>query len=123
MSVKPFQAVSLTIAIVLYHYSLLFILTPLDLSQLASLILLLFIFLFAKKQYENTVQDEIQLKKQEVELKEKSDAVLFISNFLKPKLEIILHLSDYPEVNKQVIQRQIILMEEEAEKVLEENGA
>lgn len=120
MTVKPPQAVFLSVGVIAFHYSLLGSLDPQGLSALLSIGLLLFIFLFAKRQYEEHIRKELVVEEQQEELSaQQSNAILFITTFLKPKLETLIHLSDYPEANKEVIQRQIIIIQEAVEELLQ----
>ena len=120
MSLKPFQAILVSMAIVLFHFTLLGNATPQSLAQLISLFLMLFVFLFAKKQYEEHLREKAVVEQQEVELSDQqSNAILFITTFLKPKLESLLRLSDYPQENKEVINRQIIIIQDAVEQLLE----
>lgn len=119
MSIKPAQALLLSFGMILFHYSLAPSLTWEAVSQLSSILLLMFIFLFAKSQYEEHVSKELIVEKQQVELSvQQSNAILFVTTFLKPKLDTLLHLSEYPEANKQVIERQITIIQEAVEELL-----
>ncbi len=120
MSVRPLQAVVLGIAVILFHYSLQGSIDLPTISTLSSLLLMLLVFLFAKNQYDDRVEKEQVVEAQEEEISEQqSNAVLFVSTFLKPKLETLLKLADYPEENKEVIIKQIILIKEEVEKLVD----
>lgn len=120
MSVKPTEAMILSVGVVGFHYGLDPQFLPFHLSQLLSILMLLFIFLFAKRQYEEHIQKELVVEEQQVEISEQqSNAILFIATFLKPKLITLLHLSDYPEANKEVIQRQLIIIQEAVEELLQ----
>ncbi|MEO8581634.1 MAG: hypothetical protein ABI425_03555 [Patescibacteria group bacterium] len=120
MSLRPFQAIVVSVAIVFFHYSLITTSSTQHISQLLSLFLMQFIFLFTKKQYEAHIKGELIVEKQQVELSDQqSNAILFVTTFLKPKLENLLRLSDYPEENKEVIARQILIVQDAVEQLLE----
>lgn len=120
MSMKPLQAIAVSLGIVFFHYSLMETLSQGNVSHLISLFLMLFVFLFAKKQYEEHLRDSDVVEKQGAELSDQqSNAILFITTFLKPKLENLLKLSDYPQENQEVIARQIIIIQEAVEQLLD----
>ncbi|MBI5151091.1 MAG: hypothetical protein HZA34_00795 [Candidatus Pacebacteria bacterium] len=93
---------------------------PMTQHQLATLLsfpILLPLLVFARKQY-TTAQQE---KKVEEKLADQTfSAALFLSTFLKPKLQHILELSNYPDHNKRGIQKQLSLTIEELDDVLKE---
>lgn len=120
MTIRPSQAVFLSVGVILFHYGLMGAFTLANLSSLGSIALLLCIFLFAKRQYEEHIRKELVVEEQQEEIsKQQSEAILFISTFLKPKLQTLLHLSDYPEANKEVIVRQIVIIQEAVEELLQ----
>jgi hypothetical protein len=120
MSVSALQAIGLSIAVIMFHYGLIEKLSWNAGSELMSILLLLFIFLFAKKLYEDNLKKQSVVEEQENFIStEQTNAILFITTFLKPKLENLLHLSDYPEANKDVIQRQIIIVQDSVEELLQ----
>lgn len=121
MSLRPFQAILVSVSVVFFHFALSPSASFANLSPLLSLLLMLLVFLFTKKQYEEYRKEHQVVEKQEEEISDqKSNAILFITTFLKPKMENLLKLSDYPEENKQVIARQILIIQDEVERLLED---
>lgn len=119
IALRPLAAIIASLGIMFFHYQVTPTLTPDHISTLLSLPLLLFVFLFTKKQYESHQFDQQTLVQQE----EKLDAgaytsKMFIKTFLQPKLEMLFQLSLHPEINQANIQEQIKLIHEESEHLL-----
>lgn len=119
IALRPLAAIIASLGIMFFHYQVTPTLTPDHISTLLSLPLLLFVFLFTKKQYESHQFDQQTLVQQE----EKLDAgaytsKMFIKTFLQPKLEMLFQLSLHPEINQANIQEQIKLIHEESEQLL-----
>lgn len=119
IALRPLAAIIASLGIMFFHYQITPTLTPDHISTLLSLPLLLFVFLFTKKQYESHQFDQQALVQQE----EKLDAgaytsKMFIKTFLQPKLEMLFQLSLHPEINQANIQEQIKLIHEESEHLL-----
>lgn len=91
-----------------------------QLATIFSFPILLPLLVFARKQY-TAVQRE---KKVEEKLADQTfSAALFLSTFLKPKLQHILDLANYPDHNKRNIQKQLSLTIEELDDVLDDQTA
>jgi hypothetical protein len=123
MILKPLQAIIVSLGTIFFHFALIEVLNPFAISHLASLLLLLCFFLFAKKQFEERISTHQVVEQQSQALSDQqSNAILFVTTFLKPKLEHLLKLADYPEANKEAILRQIVLIQDEVEQLLEVTG-
>lgn len=87
--------------------------TP-HLATLLSFPILLPLLLFARSQYLQATEQKVEL---EVESNRGHETTLFLTTFLKPKLRTLLDMSEYPEHNKEALQRQITVIIEETELV------
>ena len=81
------------------------------------------LFLFTKKQLEQRFIEKQLVELREQQLSDQQTAAgLFIATFLLPKLEALSHLAQYPEANKDIILKQLSILEEEAGSVVNEIG-
>lgn len=121
MRYTPVGSLLLTGAIVIFHLGLSENPNLETWSDLMAIILLLFVFLFAKKQYEEKVKKQIlAMEKDEALSERQAQAILFLTTFLKPKLTSLLHLMRYPTANKEVIIKQLAILDQETDSVLDE---
>lgn len=115
------NAITSSFLITLFHL----LITPIEneqqLASLLSIPVLTLLFLFTKKQLEQRFLEKQILEKRENQIaKEQTAAGFFITTFLRPKLEALSHLAQYPEANKDVICKQIEILQEEANQVVEQ---
>lgn len=83
-----------------------------ELGTLFSFLVMLPLVVFAKFQYQSAQEE----KKKVEELENVDyDTVLFIKTYLKPKLEHLSQLTEYPEDNAENIKKQTTLLLEETE--------
>lgn len=121
MTLRPINAVLATFGILLFHFAVTPLLTPQHISTLISLPIMLTVFLFTKKQYDERKKEEYKVWIEDLKLSAQQTSIgLFLNSFLTPKLEALSHFSLYPEANKETIQKQIHLIQMEIKKVLEE---
>jgi hypothetical protein len=123
MTVPTLTAITVMLAVMLFHYGLSPELLPGVINELISLPLMLLFFLFAKKQYDEAKAERQIINQEEKEIaqlqQEESVLLSFISDFIKPKLQILRQTIQLEPDNHQVIDSQISLLETEIEKTLE----
>lgn len=129
MSCSEKTAITSTMAILLLHYALSPVVTVTELTTLATIPLLLVFFLFAKKQYDEVVLNQKIIEKEQntIVSLEQTEHTLesFISQFLKPKLQILQSLLEEndqknTDIDCRVLKSQIDLLETESQKILEQ---
>ena len=74
--------------------------------------------LFAHVSYRNHERDTQELSHARTQ---ELSTMLYLSTFLKPKLEHLMNLCEYPEINKENIQKQILLILEETQTLTDQN--
>jgi hypothetical protein len=126
MTTRPMTAISSTVAVMIFHFALSPVLNTAEIINLFSLPLLLTFFLFAKKQYDNLqiskAKLELERANTDAQLNTVGDLTSFIDDFLKPKLTIIVNLSQKKESTLAETIAQISLLESETNKVLQNIG-
>lgn len=121
MALEPLAAMLTALTVVLFHYALAPQVNPHMVLSLASLPALITMFMFAKKQYIGHQEEKGErLDLEEKKSEEEHAAVLFIKTYLQPKLETLWQLSSHPEHNKETLQKQIQLIHDESEELLED---
>ncbi|HKY73875.1 MAG TPA: hypothetical protein VJ246_01025 [Patescibacteria group bacterium] len=88
--------------------------TQREIAAIASFPILLPLLVFSRYQY---VQAQEERKDLAAQSELQQEAALFLSTFLKPKLVKLLEMSEYPDHNKEVLQKQITLIIEETDTV------
>lgn len=120
-------AITSTMAILLVHYALSPVVSVEELTTLATIPLMLIFFLFAKKQYDEVISNQKIIEKEQdtiISLTNSEHSLEgFISEFLKPKLQVLQALLEEntekeTPMNTQVLKSQIDLLETESEKIL-----
>lgn len=95
-----------------------------ELISLSTLPLITVLFLFGKHQYEAVKQDQALLDTEEHLLgnyvHQEEQLITFLHRFVRPKLELLQQLSQYPEHNHRAIQGQLSLLLVEVEKTTHE---
>jgi hypothetical protein len=132
MTSKNKTAIVATMGVILFHYALMPATQARNIAELMNVPLLLVLFLFSKKQYDEVMIDREIIKNERAEInvlnQKESGLESFIANFLKPKLAIVreiveveqdLDQGDNQENNLQNIKTQIDLISSESEKILE----
>jgi hypothetical protein len=88
-------------------------------ATILSFPVLLPLLIFARKQFVKAQQEEKELN---VESAYRYTAAIFLSTFLKPKLRLLKQLAEYPNQNAESLRKQLALLLEEAEAVVEEQA-
>ncbi len=113
-------AVSMTLLMMVFYYSLGFHQTWADISNLLALPILLGFFVFAKLQYVQATQGKTLLKTEAIALahSQSSEAALekFLTSYLEPQLEQLQRLLAYPHHNQQPLQNLITTIQIEVQK-------
>jgi hypothetical protein len=91
--------------------------TPHDIATLVSFPALLPILIFAREEFRKAEDRGSALKSSSSQLNETD---LFITTFMIPKLQKILEMSDYPDHNKETLQKQLTLLIETAKAMIAE---
>lgn len=118
IALRPPAAILSSLALVLFHYALTPSISPDHISTLASIPLLLLVFLFTKKQYEAHKIDAAIIEDQQQQLSaEEQSATTFIKQFLQPKLQYLFQLTYHPKENATNIQEQIRSIYLESERI------
>lgn len=107
--------------VLLFHFTLTQELTPVALSMIATLPLLLVLFLFGKKQYDEVQLDRRVIDQEKVQydaLKSSSDSLeVFLQQFLQPKLQMLEELTK-DSTQLKTLQNQLSLLQSEVTKLL-----
>lgn len=111
-----------TMLIMLFHYGLSPDLVRHELVALATVPVVMVFFIFAKRQYETVIKDELIIQEEERQLhtleSEEFQLENFLTNFLQPKLEQVDRLLQYPH-NLEPVQTQLQLIKLEITKLLQ----
>ncbi len=120
-SSTPFTSIGTIIFLLLFHYAQEPVLSADEIGALLSLPVIGIILLFAKKQYDEVHLKEVTLEKEMKNLDEtvQREATLehTITTFIKPKLALLKKLISDPNEPKEMIVKQVVLLETELEKI------
>jgi len=123
ITLDPINAIASSILLMIFHLSITPINTEQQLATVISIPIMMCLFLFTKKQLEQRFIEKQLVELREQQLSDQQTAAgLFIATFLLPKLEALSHLAQYPEANKDIILKQLSILEEEAGSVVNEIG-
>ncbi|MBU1885789.1 hypothetical protein KKE34_04240 [Patescibacteria group bacterium] len=114
-------SIVVTMLIMLFHYGLTPNLIQHDLVSLFTLPIIMAFFIFAKLQHEELIKDKLVVQEEEARLNELESEEFqlenFLENFLKPKINQLEQLFEYPN-NFKSIKGQLHLIKLEIEKLL-----
>ncbi|MCB9813509.1 MAG: hypothetical protein H6772_03820 [Pseudomonadales bacterium] len=123
MSTKETTSIAVAMSTLLFHYA---ISPSFSISEIATILttpIMLILFLFARKQYNDAQISHSIIQKEEIEINNltRSEHSLesFISSFLKPKLIALEDLESKNEKEIETIKSQISLILSESDKILE----
>jgi hypothetical protein len=117
-------SVIMTMAIMLFHYSLTpgGAVGPHVTVSLLTMPIILMLFLFARLQYEEVIRDRLIIKRGKKQLEqltaEDHHLKQFLQGFIRPKLDQLLGLSQFPQENQAVIQGQVQLLQVQVDETL-----
>jgi hypothetical protein len=116
-------AILTTCLIMLFHFGLMPQMNNTDLSHLATLPLMLFLFLFAKDQYRQALTGKLVMNQDDAELTHahQTQAYMeeFISTHVLDRVEAIKRLLEFPAQNQQPLKQHLTLLQIEAQRALQ----
>lgn len=121
-STNPLSAITTTVAIMLFHYGLMPEMTSSNFSHLATMPLMLFLFLFAKDQYRQALTGKMVMNQDDSALSQAHQVQAYMEEFLSTqvlaRLEAMKRLLDYPAQNQQPLRQHLTLLQIETQKAL-----
>lgn len=122
-STNPLTAITTTVAIMLFHYGIMPEMTSTHFSHLATLPLMLFLFLFAKDQYRQATTGKLVMNQEESALSEAHQVHAYMEEFLSTqvlaRIEAIKRLLEYPAQNQQPLKQHLTLLQIETQRALQ----
>lgn len=121
MTAHPITAIISTTGLMLFHYALETSPGLPTVQAFLTMIIMMGIFIFAKKQYDSNKRQTAKLAVEEKELELLSDQEhtleQFIETFLTPRIARLKELSEHPEDNLSTITTQLDLIQDELRKL------
>jgi hypothetical protein len=119
-SSSPLTSIIITLEVMLFHYALTPNFSNPEIVAMMSLPLMMLFFLFAKRQHEEIIRDQMIIKEEHNELTALSNQDVQVGGLLhaiQSKLSLTSQLLDYPQANQGPIRGQLNMIQLEMEKL------